>query len=724
MSEEAPKQYHDDPLLDCLVVFAKRYHRPVSKEALLAGLPVEPGQVTPELFSLNTSKAMFSRVAARAGLAARLVNRDLDKLSELLLPCILVLSGRGACILEQFDHENGRAKVILPDIDGGETWLDLETLKEHYLNFAFLIKPEYQAETTEHRILNLKVGHWFWSTIKRSWEIYASVLIGSILINLFAIATPLFTMNVYDRVVPNEAVDTLWVLALGIGVVFVFDALMKAIRTHLIEVAGRKSDVIMSSILFEQALGLRLESWPKSTGEFANTFQQFESIRAFFASATIVALVDLPFALIFLFVISYIGDALVAVPLITMSIVLTYALIINQPLRASVRATYAATAKKHSLLVESLRSIQTLRTLGAERYSQWAWEEATGDIAGKSHRTRQLSTSISTVTGLLSQVNMVVLVIIGVHEIIALNLTMGGLIAAVVLSSRAIAPMGQVATLLTQFQQTKAAFRSLETLMNSEVERKSTQSYVRRPEFDGDIKFKNVSFSYPEAETATLKDVSLSIQPGEHVGIIGRVGSGKTTLAKLMIALYRPGAGSLLVDNLDINQIDPADLRRNMGYLSQDIELIRGTIRENITLKDPSVDDDLVLRAAHIAGVDMFVNQLPRGYDTILGENGAGLSGGQRQSVALARTILLNDKLLVLDEPTNDMDNSTESVIRNRLFEYTRDKTLVLITHKAPMLKMVERLVVVDGGRILREGPRADVLGWLRETGGPDMRDV
>ncbi len=710
----ATKRDHD-PLLECLIILARRYQRPVSRDALVSGLPVKPGEVVPELFSIESSKGLFSRVAKRAGFATRLIQRDLNQFSDLLLPCILVLKDRDACVLDSIDTEAGEATVILPDLSDGQVVLSLEELGELYLGFAFLVKPELERKARQQRMVNVGAGHWFWGTLRRSRQIYMSVIIGSVLVNVFALVTPLFTMNVYDRVVPNQALETLWVLAIGVGTVYVLDALMRFLRNYLLEIAGKKSDVIMSSILFEQVMNLRMDRWPESIGSFTSKLNQFESIRSFFTATTMVTLVDLPFSLIFLAVIAYVGDALVAIPLITIALLLLYSLILVRPLRRNIESVFAASALKNSMLVESLSNIETIKTLGASRYAQWAWEEASGEIARRSVRTRMLSGSISVVTNFLVQANMIGIVILGVYEIVELNLSLGALIATVILASRAIAPMAQVAGLVTNYQQTKSAFAQLDELMREAVERPEGENYVRRPTFDGSIEYRGVSFTYPGAETPSLNGFSMKIDAGERVGIIGKVGSGKTTLSKLLLRLYDPQSGSITIDGIDVKQIDPADLRRSVGYLSQEIEMVRGTIRENITFKDPSVDDSRIIAAAKVAGVDLFVNRMSRGFDSPVGEKGAKLSGGQRQCVALARTVLLGEPILVLDEPTNSMDNSTESEVRRRLFDYTRDKTLVLITHKAPMLELVDRLVVVEEGRVTMDGPKAEILKALQQ---------
>jgi len=706
--------HHYDPLLECLVVFARLFNRPISIDALISGLPIEPGKPGPELFSIHSSKGLFSRVAKRAGFAARLIKRDLNELSGLLLPCILILKDRNACVLESIDKENNRARVIFPEISEGEEWVDLDRLEEEYMGFSFLLKREFKKRSLPLRLIKAGESHWFWGTLARSKEIFISVLLASVLINLFVVATPLFTMNVYDRVVPNDAMETLWVLAVGVLLVYAFDGLIRYIRTYLLEIAGKKSDIIMSSILFEQTLNLRMDQWPKSVGAFANNLRDFESIRNFFTASTMATLVDLPFAIIFLIVVAYIGGPIVVIPLIIMFLLLVFSFLMIKPLRESIESTFEASANKHSHLIESLNNIQTIKTLGASHHSQWVWEESSGEIAAKSMRARMLSGSILVVTNFLVQLNTVGIIIFGIYQIADLQLSLGGLIATVMLSSRAVAPMGQIASLITTFQQTRTAYRTLDNLMQQPVERSEDKQYVRRPTFEGAIELKAVNFSYPEAERLTLSNITLKIKPKEHVGIIGKVGSGKTTITKLMVGLYSPTEGAMSVDGIDINQIDPADLRHHVGYLSQDINLMSGSIRDNLVFKDPHIDDERLIDVAKICGVDQFVNNLSLGFDTSVGEQGSWLSGGQRQSIALGRALLLDEPILILDEPTNSMDNTTEANIRKNLYDYTRDKTLILVTHKAPMLDLVERLVVIDDGRIVMDGPKDKVLKALQ----------
>ena len=470
MSNETPSA---NALLECLVIFSKLHHRPFSAEALIADLPVEPGRSTPHLFSLHDggSKSAFSRAAKRAGFQSKLVRYRLDEISALLLPVILVLKNEGACILTELSHDGTMAKVILPELEEGSGWVAMEDLEAEYLGYAFLLKPEYHYRDIRKKVLRHEAKHWFWDTLKYSKSIYIDVFAASFLINLFILATPLFTMNVYDRVVPNNAVDTMWVLAVGVIVVYLFDLLLKFLRAYFLENAAKKSDIIMSSLIFEQVMNLKMAVRPRSVGSFANNLKDFESIRSFFTASTLSAMIDLPFALIFLVVVYIIGGWLVFIPIAGATIILLYSLAIERPLRESVESTYEAAAHKNAILIESLTGIETIKALGLSGQSQWRWEEATGEIAKKGLKSRILSSSLTSFVNFMIQINSVALIIGGVYAIQERELSMGGLIAVMMLGSRMLAPMGQVASLIANYEQTKTAYGVLEQIMALPVER-------------------------------------------------------------------------------------------------------------------------------------------------------------------------------------------------------------------------------------------------------------
>ncbi len=593
-------------------------------------------------------------------------------------------------------------------------------LADEYFGLAFFLKREIIYDDKDLDLLRFEGKHWFWGgTMKMvTGGTYRNVFMASLIINIFVIATPLYTMNVYDRVVPNSATDTLWILSIGIIAIYAIDLTLKFIRSYLLEVAGKKSDIIMSSIIFEKVMDLKMSAMPKSIGSFANVLKEFESIRNFMTSSTVTILIDMPFVVLFLIVIYNISGGAVLIPLITMFAILIYTTTLRNRIQSSIRNTYKANSSKNGVLIESLSSIETLKTMGATGYAQWKWEEATGNIAEKSIKTKFLTASISSVTSFFVQLNTVSIIIYGVYMIKANSLTLGGLIATVIISTRAIAPMGgQIASLIAQFHHTKTAYTAIDRIMTLPSEHPDGKKFVQRTEYRGHIELRNVDFAYPETDRLVLSNVSANISPGEHVGIIGKIGSGKSTIQKMLLGgLHYADEGSVYIDGIDIKQLDPAELRKNIAYVPQDITLFSGgSVRENLTYRAPHASDAAILRAAEISGVSSFVNKHPMGgFDMPVGERGSMVSGGQRQSIAIARAILLESPIVILDEPTNAMDNTTEAQVIRRLKEHLRDKTIILVTHKTSVLNLVDRIIVMEDGMIAMDGRKEDVVSRLK----------
>jgi ATP-binding cassette, subfamily C, bacterial LapB len=706
-----------DALLDCLVLFTKRYHKPFTAEALTAGLPIEPGAEAPELFSINKSKGLFSRAASRAGLQSSIIRRPLSQISKLQLPMIILLSNQGACILDSFNEDKSEAKIIMPAEEAIEQWVDFEDLQDEYIGYGFVLKKAFEYTEENERTLHIEQKHWFWSTLKLSLPIYKDVLYASLLINLFVLASPLFTMNVYDRVVPNNAIETLWVFAIGVVIVYVLDTFAKFARTSLLETAAKKSDIIMSSIIFEKVLSLKMSQIPVSVGSFASNLKDFDSIRGFLTNATMAAIIDLPFAVIFLGVIAYIGGVIVLIPMITMSLILGYAFFIKAPLRESIESTHEASAKKSSILIEALNNIETLKSLNALNHMQWKWEESTGEIASKGLRSKLMSASIPTITQLLIQLNTVMIIVVGVYMISNFELSMGGLIAIVILTGRTLAPMGQVAGLITNYEDAKTSYDTINAIVEKESERPEGKKFVEAPKFEGNIEFIDVTFTYPEADIPALKNVSFTITPHEKIAIIGRIGSGKSTIQKLLLGLYEPDSGQILIDGIDIKQIDPADLRKNISYVSQDIMLFRGTVKDNITFRASHSTDGAMIRAAQISGASEFIKKHPKGYEMPVGERGMGLSGGQRQSIGIARALLLDTPIMMLDEPSSSMDQVSEAKLLQNLEKEFKEKTAIIVTQKMNILKIVDRVIVIDEGRLIIDEPKEKALQKLQAGG-------
>ncbi len=611
-----------DPLLEALAAITRLHHRPTSMESLAAGLPLVAGRLTPEL---------FVRAAERAGFAAQCVRRPIDEIDSMVLPVVLQLEEERTCIL--LKRDNDLASVLFLDEQEQIHDIEIDTLKERYRDFCYLVKPNNQDQTDMPR-------EWFWETIRKSRGLYLEVLVASLLINLFALVTPLFVMNVYDRVVPNQALETLWVLTSGVAIVFIFDLIMKSLRGYFIDAASKRADIMLSAKTFSRVMDIKMKHRPDRVGSFANNLQEFDTFREFFTSTTLITLIDLPFVILFVLLIYSIGGVLALVPLIAIPLIIIAGLLLQKPLFDTISQSFRESASKHAMLIEVLSALDTIKGARAEGVMQRRWEEFNARLATLGLRSRFLSLSMINLAGLIQQFATVAVVMLGVYAIMEGELSVGGLIACTILTGRCLAPMSQVASILTRYHHSMAAFGAIERLMTLPVERPANRKFLHRPDINGDIEFRNVSFSYQDQQVPAVQNITFRIKSGEKVAIIGKTGSGKSTLQKLVLNYYEPSDGAILISGTDINQIDPTDLRRNVGYVPQEITLFNGTVRENIVIGAPLATDASVLNAARIAGIIDFMNANPQGFDLNVGERGGRLSGGQRQGIAIARAII------------------------------------------------------------------------------------
>ncbi|ABK43073.1 ABC transporter related protein [Magnetococcus marinus MC-1] len=694
----------EDPLLGTLLFLAHHWHLPATVQSLTANLPLTEAGLTPEL---------FLRAAEQAGLKAHIRKQPLHALHTEHLPAVLLLHGRMAVVLLGWDEDE--AHLLLPE-SGRETRLDRQALDERYEGHAILVSPMFKHDARTSFIGNPTTGHWFWSALFRYWPIYSEVAVASLLINLFTVASSLFVMNVYDRVVPNKAMETLWVLALGVAIVYCFDFLLRTLRAHFLDTAGKRVDIVLASNIYRHVSGMQLSYQPQSTGAMARNLQEFEPLRDFFTSATLTAIIDLPFTLIFVVLVAQLGGLNVAmVPLVCMPVVILVGLLLQAPLNRVMNRALKESAQKNAMLVETLGRLETIKLNNAEGHLAGKWENCIIETAKTAQQSRFLSTLGVNFAMLVQQFSSVAVVVVGVYAINAGEITMGALIACTILTGRALAPLSQVAGLMVRIQQTMISLRTLNQIMNTPQERPEGRTFLSRPRLSGKIQLKDLSFQYPNAKTAALQKLNLLIEPGEKVGFIGRVGSGKSTLLKLLQGLYPPTEGLVLVDDMDARQIDPADLRRNMGCVTQDAGLLYGTIRENITLGAPFADDSTLRRAVEQGGVAAFTDRHPDGLDLVIGEQGQGLSGGQRQCVSIARALIHNPPILLLDEPTSAMDSGSEERFKKVIEDTLPGKTLLLVTHRASLLSLVDRVVIIEDGQILADGPKEAILWQLKE---------
>ena len=698
MAEALPK----DSLLLCLEELCRLYKLPGALKTIDSIYPKSTKPITLDKFVSIVKKINFS---------ASVDEFSMKALATQKLPLIYFDKNNQASLLLAI--ENGKYHIWEAALNQ-VSQITENVFKASYVKKCILIKPQLQNDgrVSFHESI-IKPSSWFWESLLKYKKVYMDVILASLVVNILSIFSSLFTMNVYDRVIPNQAHETLWALAIGVFIAYIFDILLRTLRSYFVDTANKRGDNEISAMLFERVMGLRLEHRPASSGSMANTLKEFDSLRDFFTSATLLSVVDLPFVFIFILVIGWIGGSLFLVPLIAIPLIIFSGLIFQPALERAMNLNLTEASQKHGLLIESISNMETIKSLSTEGFFQNKWESILEASSASSFRSKFLATMIVNMTSFIQQVAYILIIIIGVYLIEKNALTMGGLVACSILASRAMAPLAQISSLLIRFQTASHALRNLNTLIATEQERPSNKKFLHRAAFDGGIQFDKVTFNYPGQGAHSLDSISFDIKPGDKVAILGRVGSGKTTLLKLILGLYRPQSGSILIDGIDQNQIDPIDLRSNMGYVDQDAKLFYGTLRDNIAIVKPDATDAMILEVAKIAGVEEFAKTHPLGYEMRVGEGGHGLSGGQRQAITIARALLLNPQIILMDEPTSGMDTVAESHFIKNMNIFLKQRTLLFVTHKSSMMTMVDKIILMDAGKIVAFGPRDEVLKKL-----------
>jgi ATP-binding cassette, subfamily C, bacterial LapB len=690
-----------DSLLESLVFLSSYYQRSTSKEALVTGLP---------MYNRAMGVSDFITSAKRIDLVSKVVERPLNGISKLALPAVLLLKKNRACVLLEQDLEKGINKVIVPGLSEGAIEMPMEQLEEEFLGQVIIIKPLYKFENkVSTDIIVEDSKQWFWGAIKKSLPIYRKVIIAAIFINLFVLALPLFMRSVFDRVLPNNAIETLWAMTIGILFILLFDLIFSLLRSYYLGKAGKKADLIMSNKIFDQLLNIRLSEKPASTGLFVSRLQSFNSVREFFTSATIATLVDIPFTILFIAVIFYFGGVLGWVSIVTIVIVLSFSWIMQKRIKLIVEKSAKEEQIKQTTLTEAVTGLEIIKSVRAQNRTKTNWIDSLNQTLYYGEHSHFLSQATTLVTGMISKISNIAIIVLGVYLALDGDMTMGGIVAAMMLNGRVISPISQIVGMVIRYDQTMIAMKNIDEIMNMEVEREN-KSYISRPDLQGDIVYKDVSFQYKNQNFETLKKVNINIKQGERVAILGKIGSGKSTFAKLLMNLYVPTSGSVLVDQTDVRQIDPVDLRRAIGMVPQEPFLFMGSIKDNIAIGEQFATDEEILQASKVSGVHDFIGKHEAGYDLLVGERGEGLSGGERQAVTLARALLTNPNILILDEPTNSMDRQTEHAFIKNMKQLLGNQTLILITHKTSTLALVDRIIVLDDGKIVADGPKETIL--------------
>ena len=698
-------------------------HIALATRLLGSPLPVATlmAQVTHDQ-NLNVNYASLVEVLKSHGLENTLTQKALHDIPALAVPVVIVLQQDQAAVITRIEGSAADRVYEIQQTDGLKQRLTQQQLSELYLGYCWFIKPklahDLRSELPEYHLPKA----WFWKVIWRFRAYYAQVILATFIINFLALVSSLYVMNVYDRVIPNKSYETLWVLSIGVILAISFEFAAKMIRGHLTDIAGKKADLIISSAIFRRVMSLDLAERPASSGSYANNLREFESVREFMTSASLLVLVDLPFLLLFITVIWMIGGQLAIVPLILIPIVMIVGILAQAPLARYINESMKESSQRQGLAVEAIEGIETLKANNATSWAQQKWDYYTAKNAASSTKTRDLSNFVVNFSVAMQQLNTVILVIVGTYLIHSPDpnhkITMGALIASVILSGRALAPLAQISSLAIRFQQAKIGLQGLQSIIERKIERHPDRQYISLDQVKGELKFQQVSFKYQQDIPAALKALNLNIAAGEKVGILGKIGSGKTTTLKLASGMFEPLEGNVTLDGVDLRQLDPNYLHNQVAMLGQAPRLFLGTLRENVDLarQDGFSTDQELLLALKRFGLESLIQNHPRGLDMPLGEDGLGLSGGQKQIIALARLTLRSPRVVLLDEPTNGLDQLTERQTLNALHQWSKDKTLVVVTHRTQVLSIVSRVVVIDQGQVVMDGPRDEVLKKLAQN--------
>ncbi|MGB2106507.1 MAG: type I secretion system permease/ATPase [Porticoccaceae bacterium] len=632
---------------------------------------------------------------------------ELDKLVKNDFP-VLWVSADGSELKLLRGKQNG--EFIAESSDWAVDTLSAEQISEGMI-VRLLV---HQDQAMQEELAAFSAKDWFIHAARKRRGVFLEAIFATFVLSIFGLMSALYTMQVYDRVVPTKGFSTLWVLTIGVLLAILFELIMKLVRSHLVDKASKAIDLELSGVFFSKALGIRSDCRPQTVGTFASQIRHFESVRNFITSSTLFVLADAPFALLFIVVIYFIAGPVAFVPLMMIPVGLIIGLAMKGPIERYTAESMEESNKKNGLLIEALDGVESVKAASAEWKLENRWRELTETITTTDLKSKLLTTFSTSSTQSIQQLSYVGIIATGAYSIVNGDLTMGGLIACSIISGRALTPLAQMPSMIAQWKHAQIALDVLDGIMAMPSEREN-QRLVVPDSCRGELKVKQVGFAYEEnAPQVTVE--KLSFKPGDRVAILGSVGSGKSTLIKILSGLYQPQQGGVFLDDMDMSLVANEFVREQIGYLPQEVRLFNGTLRDNLVLGLPTLSDSQILKAAALTGLDQAIQNHPSGLEINISEGGKGLSGGQRQLVGLTRMLLARPKILLLDEPTASMDTRLEEFVMQHLFEQLPDDSvIVLATHKAGVLKHVNRIVVMDSGKVSLDGPKQEVLDFLAE---------
>ncbi len=626
-------------------------------------------------------------------------------------------TGVGVVVLTEnvflFSFDELRQGIYFYELGGDVlgNWEESKPILEKY--DSPVIYRFFEREKEEVAVIPGIENHWFYAPLWKNRKFIVQAGFASLLTNIFAVGTSLFALIVYNRIIPANAMSSLYMLVIGMVILLTADYAIKTLRSRLLGAAGIESDIVIADRLFGQIIDLKHDTKKGSVGTLASILKEYEQIREFFTSATLVSIIDMPFACIFLFFIWYIGGHMVIPVIVGIFILIGVTLLVQPRLKKLSESSQEESHDKHSVLVETLSGLETVKLLGAGGLLRKRFKSVVSKQAKSADEVKRHTFFSTNLTQEVQQGVQISVVTVGAITVTTGEYGYGAIIACTILSGKALLPFVQLAQLLSRLNQIITGYNSLDGLMKQPTEHTKGSDYLRRGKYKGEVTFENVSYSYPNQDGLALEEISFLIRKGERIGVVGRVGSGKTTIGKLVTKLFPPKSGKILIDGVDISQLDPSEIRENIGYVSQDPWLIAGTVEQNISFGATEIKTEQMIEAADVSTSSDFINSHTKGFKQMLDERGEGLSGGQKQAITIARAIVKNPPILILDEPTSSMDAKTEKSFIDRFKKYNTEATILLITHRTSLLALVDKVIVVDKGKIVGSG---SVDAFLKAT--------